>query len=153
MALSKIKDESTDGSIAGGKVLQVVQGTTLFGTTVSNDTYVATTLTATITPTSALNKILVFGQGFAVANQSQAQPQIKLYRNGLDISPVNYGFGNIYSNNGGYNEGMLVFSLLDSPSSSSATTYTIYLRNNNVGNASFGAGDRYSVITLMEIAG
>ena len=140
------------GGAGVGKVLQVVQGTTLVRTAVSNSNYAATTLTATITPTSTSSKILVFGQGFATASQSQSQPQIKLFRNGLDISPTSYGFGNIYSNAGGYNEGMLVFSLLDAPSALSAITYTIYLRNNGTGSGSFGSIDRYSVITLMEIA-
>lgn len=145
----------TNASTVGfpaGSVLQVVNATTLGATTTSGSTFIATSLVATITPTSSSSKILVFGQGFATASQSQSQPQITLYRGATDVVGTNYGFGNIYSNNGGYGEGMLPFSFLDSPSTTSATTYTIYLRNNGVGNAVFGAGDRRSVITLLEIA-
>jgi hypothetical protein len=143
-------------ALPAGSVLQVIQGTTTVRTSVTGLTFTATTLTATITPKKASSKILVFGQGMAVASQSTAQPIITLYRGGLNIigSPValDYGFGNMYTASGGYIEGMLPFSVLDVPSTSSSTTYTLYLRNNGVGTASFGSVDRLSVITLMEIA-
>jgi len=43
----------------GGKVLQVVYGSTSTSTTVSSTTYTDTTLSATITPSSATSKVLV----------------------------------------------------------------------------------------------
>ena len=135
-----------------GSVLQVVNATTLSGTTTTGSTFIATALAASITPTSSTSKILIFGQAFVTASQSQSQPQITLYRGATDIVGVNYGFGDIYTNGGGYMEGVLPFSLLDSPSTTSSTTYTIYLRNNGVGTASLGTSDRRCVITLLEIA-
>ena len=143
-------------ALPAGSVLQVIQGTTTVRTSVTGSTFTATTLTATITPKKTSSKILVFGQGMATATQSTAQPVITLYRGGLNIIgspvPLDYGFGDMYTVSGGYIEGMLPFSILDVPSTSSATTYTIYLRNNGTGTASFGSVDRLSVITLMEIA-
>jgi hypothetical protein len=135
-----------------GSVLQVVNATTLSATSTTGSTFIATTLAASITPTSSSSKILIFGQGFCYGTQSQSQPQITLYRGGTDIVGTNYGFGDIYANASGYMEGMLPFSFLDSPATTSSTTYTIYMRNNNVGTAAFGASDRRSVITLLEIA-
>lgn len=139
-------------SLPAGTVLQVVNATTLSGTTTTGSTFIATALAASITPTSSTSKILIFGQAFATGTQSQSQPQITLYRGATDIVGVNYGFGNMYSNSGGYGETILAFSFLDSPSTTSSTTYTIYLRNNGVGTATLGTSDRRSVITLMEIA-
>ena len=152
LTASKLSGQVPDANAPSGSVIQVVNATTLTATNTTASTFIATTLAATITPFSATSKILIFGQGFAYASVSQAQPQITLYRGGTDINGVNYGFGNIYSNNGGYNEGILAFSFLDSPNTTSATTYTIYLRNNGVGLGNFGSTDRRSVITLMEIA-
>ena len=48
---------------ASGKILQVVSGTTTSGTTTTSTSWVDTGLTATITPASSSNKILVFGAG------------------------------------------------------------------------------------------
>jgi hypothetical protein len=60
MALSKIRNESTDGSVAGGKVLQV-QYTQFTGTNSvalsANTDVVLTDLTVNITPTSASSVI------------------------------------------------------------------------------------------------
>jgi len=146
-----LTNASTTGFPAGS-VLQVVNATTLSATSTTGSTFIATALAASITPTSSSSKILIFGQGFCYGTQSQSQPQITLYRGGTDIVGTNYGFGDIYANSSGYMEGMLPFSFLDSPATTSSTTYTIYMRNNNVGTAAFGASDRRSVITLLEIA-
>jgi hypothetical protein len=151
-AAAALSGQVPDANAPSGSVIQVINATTLGSTSTSGSTFIATTLTATITPFSASSKILIFGQAFAVASLSQSQPQITLYRGGNDVIGTNYGFGNLYSNGGGYNEGVLAFSFLDSPSSTSATTYTIYMRNNGVGTGTIGTGDRLSVITLMEIA-
>ncbi len=140
-------------ALPAGSVLQVVQFTTTSATTTTGNTYIATNLAATITPQSTSSKVLAFGQTAVYAGQSNSQPQIILYRGATDIIGQSYGFGNLYSNSAGYQEGMLSFSFLDAPSTTSATTYKIYMRNNNVGTSSVGNGGRLAVITLMEIAG
>jgi hypothetical protein len=119
----------------GGKVLQVVQGTTATSTTISSATYTDTTLTATITPSSATSKILVL----AMQNWSMYTPSsnsiysaIKLLRNSTDVyvSPVNYGLGGIYVSSASEVEsrGMAPISYLDSPASTSALTYKTQVR-------------------------
>ena len=152
MAASKLTGQVPDANAPSGSVIQVVNATSTGATSTSGSTFIATTIAATITPSSASSKILIFGQVFGVASLSQSQPQITLYRGASDITGTKYGFGDLYSNGGGYNEGVLAFSFLDSPNSTSATTYTIYMRNNGVGTGTIGSSDRRSVITLLEIA-
>ncbi len=136
-----------------GSVLQVVNATSTSSVSSTSSTWVATGLTASITPTSATSKILVFGQGFIFTTASSTQLNITLYRNGSSVVSPAYGFGDLYSTTGGVIELIMPFSYLDSPSTTSSTTYTIYLRNPTaVGTAYFGEANRLSVITLMEIA-
>jgi hypothetical protein len=139
-------------AMPAGSVLQVVQGVWSGQTSTTGTVYIATGLNAIITPSSASSKILVFGQVPAIASGSTTQPQIILYRGTTNIIGQPYGFGNIYSANAGYQEGMLPFSFLDSPSTTAATTYTIYMRGGGSGTASVGNGGRLAAITLMEIA-
>ena len=140
-------------ALPAGSVLQVVQFTTTSTTSTTGTLFIATNLAATITPQSTSSKVLVFGQTPCYASQNQTQPQITLYRGTTDIIGQNYGFGNIYSNSAGYQEGMLSFSFLDAPSTTSATTYKIYMRSGGTGTGIVGNSGRLAVITLMEIAG
>ena len=136
-----------------GSVIQTVQATTNSATSTSGATFVATNLAVSITPSSSSSKILVFGQIFVVGSVSQSQPTITLYRGASNLLG-NYGFGDFYSNSGGYSESISAFSLIDSPSTTSSTTYTIYGRNpSGSGTAYFGDSSRFSVITAMEIKG
>ena len=136
-----------------GTVLQVVQATTTTATTTSSTSFVSTTLAASITPSSASSKILIFGQVHAVGAVSTSQPNITLYRGGTNLVGVSYGLGDGYVDTGGYAEWLLPFSLLDSPSSTSSVTYTLYGRNaSGASTVSFGSASRVCVITLMEIA-
>jgi len=138
---------------AQSKVLQVVQGTTSTSVTSANSTWVATNLTASITPLFSTSKILVFGQIFISASVSACQPNITLYKASASVISNSYGFGDFYSSAGGYSEIILPFSYLDSPATTSSTTYTIYGRNpSSTGSSQFADSNRISVITLMEIA-
>lgn len=135
-----------------GHVIQVVNST--FTSTVSTTatTFISTSFNVSITPSSSTSKFLVFGNTFTFGSQSQSQPQITLFRNGSDIINTNYGFGNLYTDTGGYSETILPFSFLDNPLTLTPLTYRIYLRNNGVGTAYIGATNRLSSITVMEIA-
>jgi len=59
MALSKIRDESTDGSVAGGKVLQVVQDNSFADSAASSSSWSDTNVSLTITPSASSSKVLV----------------------------------------------------------------------------------------------
>jgi hypothetical protein len=144
----------------GGKVLQVVQGTTATSTTIATTAYTDTTLTATITPTSATSKILVLVmQNWSnFANTTAAYSAIKLLRGSTDVyvSPVNYGLGGTYAAGASAVEsrGMAPVIYLDSPSTTSATTYKTQGRPENTAssqNVVFQQGSNPSSIILMEI--
>ena len=147
------------GTVAGaGKVLQVVQTDTNTNTTTTSTSYVDTALTASITPTSATSKILVM-----------VAPLLYISRNGASMifgdcyfnilrgaTQLHAGRMSINFNNTTWADFMQKSSLiyLDSPSTTSSTTYKMQIRTgagvqvqSNVG----GSGN--STITLMEIAG
>ena len=144
----------------GGKVLQVVQGTTSTSTTIATTTYTDTTLTATITPTSATSKILVLVmQNWCnFANTTAAYSAIKLLRGSTDVyvSPTNFGMGGTYAAGVGAVEsrGMAPITYLDSPATTSTTTYKTQGRPENTAssqNVVFQQGSNPSTIVLMEI--
>jgi len=112
---------------SGGKVLQVVQATTSTSTSTTSASFVASNLAVTITPTLATSKILIF---YSMCNQTQGSGtygdyQLALYRGASSVWAIgNTNFGDVASfvNATNYDSGQY----LDSPATTSATTYTIY---------------------------
>ena len=136
-----------------GSVIQTVQGTYNTTTTVSGSTPVTTGLTATITPISATSKILVIANLAGLYNgaNNSAGAGIYLYRNGSNVignymAFINYlGAANALIENAGIN-------YLDSPATTSATTYTVYFsRLSASGILSVQANGDLSTIILQEI--
>ena len=132
---------------SGGKVLQVVQGTTTTGVTNATSTYADTGVTATITPSATSSKILVLiaSNGNYVLNGSM---NMNLYRGATLI--VNYlarGMGlpgTVYPT--------IAMHYLDSPATTSATTYKTQFANNSGGSTvSVQVSNELSTIILMEI--
>jgi len=152
---------TNSGTATGfGKVLQVVQGTTTTQTSITSSTWTDSTLTASITPSSATNKILVlvnqhfnvFRSGFAYAGGS-----LRLVRGATTIYAGDVNF-QVYSEAGGstainfYNYQPLNY--LDSPSSTSALTYKTQQRSYDPGDrAMTQASSAESTIILIEIEG
>ena len=145
----------TDTSPKAGNVIQVVSATTTTTVSVSNSTFVDTTLTATITPTSATSKILVLvsQNGMRkVSGQSLDNIGIKLFRASTLIAhPAVFAAYTATSLN---LYGLSCsLSYLDSPATTSATTYKTQIANpDGSGAVSTQANNENSTITLMEIA-
>jgi hypothetical protein len=141
-------------ALPAGTVLQVVQGITQTQTTTTSSSYVAVTnLSASITPTSATSKILVFvNVGTSYNNGSgTTTAAMTIYRNGSDIAPTTRGF----MLNSAREQMPVSMLYLDNPSSTSALTYQAYMRTNSATfyvNGSDGGVFTSSTITLMEIA-
>jgi hypothetical protein len=146
----------------GGKVLQVVQATTTTATTIASTTAVDTTITATITPSSATSKILVLVN--MVVNGSSTNGTLRvgarLVRTSTTILDYLPGGNNALMNSGGtgWTAGDLTLPLsmsyLDSPATTSATTYKVQGINSTVaGSASsiYQPNSATSVILLLEI--
>ena len=161
---------TNNGTASGfGKVLQVVS-------TFKNDTFstVNTTtfldvtgLSATITPSSSSNKILVF---FNINVGSSSLALIRLMRDSTEIAPAttsgshNSGWMSYESGDSNISE-LCSVQYLDSPATTSAVTYKVQIKNRgstyttnvnrtNSDSTDSGYGHRGSSgITLMEIAG
>ena len=137
--------------------MQVVTAT--YNTTVSHTTtsFTDTGLTATITPTSTSNKILVLvnQNGFQKSSHN-TYSQLKLLRGSTDITIIMPLMG--YNNNTNTEAyGSFSTCFLDSPATTSATTYKTQFNNaggtGSVTLQTFTSGIAESTITLMEIAG
>ena len=115
---------------AGGKVLQVIMGST--ATTASNSTTSAadTGLTATITPSSASSKVLVLvaHQGcYKSAANSQNALNLKLLRGATTIQQIATNL--FYNTTVGELSGSVSAAYLDTPATTSATTYKTQFYN------------------------
>lgn len=144
----------TYSQLPTGSVLQVVSATTTTPFVTTSGTYATTGFSASITPKFSTSKVLVLVNAFVTASVNACQPTITVYRNSTNIGFSTYGFGDFYSAAGGYSEIILPISFLDSPATTSSTTYTIYGRNStSAGSATFFDGNRTSTLTLIEVAG
>ncbi len=117
----------------GGKVLQVVEGSTLTNATNSTSTFADTNLTATITPSSATSKILVLisqaGCTVAGTNDSTGM-KFRLLRGATDLGGISDGIWGYASINQQGRQGYTIsMSYLDSPNTTSATTYKTQYAN------------------------
>jgi len=118
---------------APGKVLQVVYGSTTTSTTSTTTAYADTTLSLSITPSSATSKVMVLAtQTLSVDRSSGGQyARLKLLRGGTDILTIGGStnqqmFGmEVYATGTTYLEidGVVPVNYLDSPATTSATTY------------------------------
>ena len=135
----------------GGKVLQVVNATTNTAASSSSATYADTGLTATITPTASTSKILVlFSQAYNVLN-STSRLGIHLYRGATNILNMGEYYGYVTSG-AEIITGHISASYLDSPSTTSATTYKTQFNSPSAPNTvRVNYLSMYSTITLMEI--
>ena len=149
-----ITSAKLDSGLGLGKIGQVVQGTTT--TEVSNTTtsYVDTSLTASITPTSTSSKILVTVHQNGARSQSDQNNNaiyLKLLRGSTDISQI-FVYA-LYTGSGIDLYGTTIStSFLDTPSTTSATTYKTQFKNFvSSGHVRLQDTSAMSTITLMEV--
>jgi hypothetical protein len=137
------------------RVLQVVQGTTATPVTNSTITNADTTLTATITPQSNTSKILVLvnqNGGEKTTGSALNGIGLDLLRGASVIQSIAVAAG--YTGSAVINRpGTLSAAYLDSPATTSATTYKTQFRNLVASAAVIvQTGAELSTITLMEIS-
>jgi hypothetical protein len=137
-----------------GHVVQVVQGSTSTATTNTTSSFVDTGLTASITPLFSSSKILVMvqQQGCKATLISTGCVDMKLQRNSSDI--YNFAIAYFYGYVSTEFRSDISGCYLDSPSTTSATTYKTVFRANNGGTSTVqnDGANTVSTITLMEIA-
>ena len=139
---------------ATGAVLQVVNASYSVETASTSSTFAATGLTATITPSSTSSKILVAVSQGGVYKDTNAAfgVGIKLISTGsLSVVLSVRAAGDV---SGIQSVGNVSGSVLDSPNTTSAVTYsTVFNSTSNTNNAYVQVYTATSTITLMEIAG
>jgi hypothetical protein len=163
----------TTGSPQSQSVIQVVSipKTDVFSMSGSGTATAITGLSASITPTSATSKILIFGQVTGSFSSTTFGWNILIYKNGSVITGATGDTGNSQPratssmfHNYVYASETIPFYYLDSPAATTSTTYAIYTFQesgatfyvNRAGNVTFTDGrsaNTISNITLMEIAG
>tara|TARA_B100000989_G_scaffold200023_1_gene151172 strand:- start:1353 stop:1838 length:486 start_codon:yes stop_codon:yes gene_type:complete len=140
--------------LPAGSVLQTVHSQTTTSQTTASQTYVDSDLHVTITPKYSSSKILVRASVslYNVDNASVATATIK--RGSTELSGATYGFGYIYTAAAGGHVNQIPMEVLDSPSTTSATTYRVMFSRGfvNVGTAYLSVNGTVSSITAMEIA-
>lgn len=140
-----------------GTVLQVVHGTFTTFTAVTSTTDVATSIKATITPSSTNSKILVLASimGIYAPGGSNSMMRTSIYRGGS----VRFYQQEIaaYNNSTAEDSANVMSHHLDSPASTSALEYEIYAAVSPSGTVYYnnqnGGRSMESGMTLIEIAG
>ena len=144
----------TTNTIPAGQVIQVVSAVLSTSFSTSSSSVVATGLKATITPSSSSNKILVLVQANLEVTKSGGSGDnfayTSLYRNASSIWTGYYQVGT-YNTADLRGVGVTIF--VDSPSTTSATTYEYYVNSALATSVNLNNGAGTSTITLMEIKG
>jgi len=144
----------------GGKVLQVVQGTYSTSTTISSTTMTDTGLSLSITPTSATSKILVLvNQLWTVERSSYEEGHsMRILRGATEVyttgSTNTAGYIYVANATGLAAGGVVSLCYLDSPATTSATTYKTQGRvqvTASSGTVYYQTNSGTSTITLLEI--
>jgi hypothetical protein len=132
------------------RILQVVSGSTTTVVSSTSTTYIDSGITATITPRSSSSKILVAVAEHLYCSTANTEANVQLVRGSTAIQV----FGSILLSTAGSITGTFSTLALDSPATTSATTYkTQFARQAGTGIV-YGAGTNgwTSTIILMEVS-
>ena len=146
IALTNQLSGMTSASVPTGSVLQVVQSVLTSGVNINSGTYVSTGHTASITPTSSSNKILItLSGGEPMMNNVGRELETIIYRDSTVLS--NARTKQTSARDPMYTVHSITY--LDSPATTSSIIYQAYGK---------GAGVYYNTsgavtLTLMEIKG
>jgi hypothetical protein len=136
----------------GGKVLQVVNAVRTTQTSTTSTSFVTTNLTASITPSSASSKILVFVSqtGLLKDNGSGAGMAIRLMRGATEIVRIEE-YAGLDSTSSYQNVAGTSCTYLDEPATTSSTTYSTEFKSVSGATVITQYDNCDSTITLMEI--
>jgi hypothetical protein len=144
-------------TLSSGAVVQVKSATYATQTSTTSTSYVASGLSLSITPTSASNKILCFVNvsGHTIRGGNDTGFFMRLRRGSTAILDDGAYVTYVEANNATRTQlGMPVTRVfLDSPATTSATTYDIQIKSDGGGAATIAAqwNNNTSIITLMEV--
>ena len=131
---------------SAGQVIQVVQGTRTTQTSFTSSSYATMNLSASITPASASNKIIIMVNGYAFAAGNGSESYFTIYRNSTNILSAD-GFKRIPDST----SQEFSYQYLDSPSLTSSITYALYGKTPQL--IQFPQSGVTASIILMEVKG
>ena len=150
-ATTFLRGDNTFAEAGGGKVLQVVQTTltTLLSTT--SGTFVeASGFNVAITPSSTSSKILVMVTTNTQNSAGDGNTYVTLARGASVLEANGLAFHTQASGAAYYFSSISAFNYLDSPNTTSATTYKVYFIG-ETGTANLNYNNSVGTITAMEI--
>ena len=148
-----LRGDNTWGSAgaSAGQVIQVLSATDSTSRQVTSWTSWVTasnTLSVTITPAATANKILILVSTSLLTYTDSGQCAFTIFRNGsTNLGDATYGMKYVgrYDVYDQYNQ--FSVSYLDSPSTTSATTYQVYFKGNPYANIN-NSGSKGSIVCL-----
>jgi hypothetical protein len=160
MALIKLNNQSlsavTSAGLPSGSIIGVT--TSRFTGTASTNvtTFAGTGHTITVTPSSTASKLMIFNLGGAQTWSQSTNLRIRLYRKiGTgSFTDITGDIGRIHMNT--TYQVPVAFSYTDSPATTSAVTYEVYIASGAAGSQIWYNGtelDKRQELTVMEIAG
>jgi hypothetical protein len=144
---------TNSGTATGfGKVLQVVSATDSTQRTTTSTSFVtaSNTLTLSITPSSASNKIFITVTGNLYIDANGGYGLATIFRGATNLGNATYGMASVYGASSTV-IGSMSMSVLDSPSTTSATTYQVYIKRYGGNNVYIQEPLGKSSITAFEI--
>ena len=140
-------------AMPAGHILQVVSAENATSVSTTSTSYVTTGLTANITPSSTASKILIQVSGCLDNNANGRQGFIAFYRDSTNLSGGgSNAHGSLYTNNTRALSNLSA-QHLDSPSTTSAITYSVRFKCPDGGQVEWNTQGVISNITLMEVQG
>ena len=145
----------TTANPQSGAVIQTVQTYSITQISTASSSFVTSGIAASITPRFSTSKILISVQLPTYCSSSAGQCVTTIYRGSTNLSPspagTYQGFGQSYIAGAGI-QCNHTFSFLDSPATTSSTTYTIYYASVNGGSAYICINQVAATLILQEIA-
>ena len=134
----------------GGKIGQVVSGTLNSAFATTSSSFVATGLDVDITPSATSSKVFVIATCYLDDNKSAHQVYSTLYKDSTNLGHSSYGMMGSYGAGGRLRSNHTI-SFLDSPSSTSALNYEVFIKGDG-DTVSFNSESGSIVsITAMEV--
>ena len=145
-----LRGDQTYAEAGGGKLLQLVSSTLTAVATTTSTAFADSGLEVAITPTATSSKIFIMATIAAGGDNNDGYSVYTLTRGATNLGDTTAGFGELQNDDTA--RGLAALSYLDSPSTTSETTYKVYFRTTDANNdAAVSLADGASTITVMEI--
>jgi len=148
-----ITNSGTATGFGGGKINQVITATDVTQRTTTSTSFVtgSNTLSATITPSASDSKIFIIASSSGQNNTASAYSYYTLYRDATNLGDATDGMTVVQQEAGSNNvKFSIALSNLDSPASTSAIVYQLYMRCGS-GTAVLNSEGVLGSITVMEV--